>query len=406
MLNFTQLKLKLPKVPGVYFMKDKTGEILYVGKAGDLRRRVSSYFERPQDARVSKMLSRVSKIDWQKTETVIEALILEAELIKRHSPPYNIKDKDDKSFLYVVITRETFPRVLMLRYKEAAAFNKPLAKFGPFTSPASLRQALDILRRIFPWSAHDLKARNHNLKIRSAPCFDYQIGLCPGNCIGAITATEYGKSIRQLIKFFRGQKKNLIKELKMEMSRAVNDLNFEKAARLRKKIDSLGHIQDVALITKDEPSSKNQFRRIEGYDISNISGASAVGAMVVFANGIPDKSQYRKFKIKTVKGANDTGMLAEILRRRFNHPEWSFPDVVLVDGGITQVNAARNVMKELKLEIPVIGIAKGKERKRNDFLYPLGMHKAVFETRDALIKVRDEAHRFAVKYHRKLREKL
>lgn len=409
-ISFIKLKHKLPKSPGVYFMKAKRGQILYIGKAGNLRRRIASYFERPQDARISKMLSEVRKIDWKETGTVIEALILEAELIKRHSPLYNIKDKDDKSFLYVIITREKFPRVLTLRAREAAAFNKPTARFGPFTAPTALREALKILRRIFSWSTHgELPSANRKAKYQRKPCFDYQIRLCPGICIGAITSIEYKKNIRQLIRFFWGEKKKIISELKFEMKQAAKDLRYEDAVKLRARIFSLKHIHDVALISDPNfgsGASKVFWRRVEGYDISNISGTSAVGAMVVFENGAPAKSEYRKFKIKTIQGANDVGMMTEILRRRFGHTEWELPDVILVDGGAGQVNAARSILSELTLNLPVIGIAKGPERKRNDFIYPLGMHGIVFKSRDILIRVRDEAHRFAVKYHRELRSSL
>ncbi len=394
-------------------MKDKNGKILYIGKAGNLQRRVASYFERPQDARILRMVSKIAKVDFQKTETVIEALILEAELIKRYLPEYNIKDKDDKSFLWMVVTREKFPRVLTLRSREATAYNSPLGRFGPFTLPTALRAAMKILRRIFRWSDHEFTDKDPHLNLPSADkggkqaaCFDYQIGLCPGTCVGAILAADYRKNIQQLIRFFRGEKKKIVSELRREMKSASKDLRYEEAAEIRGRLFTLEHIHDVALIdggaTFGDVISKG-WGRVEGYDISNISGAFAVGAMVVFVNGASDKNEYRKFKIKTVRGANDVAMLAEVLRRRFARIEWPMPDVILVDGGAPQVNVARGVLVDLKLEIPVIGIAKGPTRKRSDFLYPLGMQDAIFKSRDMLIRVRDEAHRFAIKYHRELR---
>ncbi len=407
-IDFVKLRQKIPNFPGVYLMQDRQARILYVGKAGDLRRRVASYFERPQDARIARMLTKVAKIDFQKTATVIEALILEAELIKRYSPQYNIKDKDDRSFLYVIITREKFPRVVVMRTKEAMAFGNPLGYFGPFTSPTSLRAAMKILRRIFPWAMHGTHNMEHGTKRAIKPCFDYQIGLCPGTCVGGITSVDYKKNIKQLILFFRGQKKRVMRELVRDMRAAVKETRFEAAAAIRNKLHALSHIQDVALLDKPTmgDSISHGWGRVEGYDISNISGTSAVGAMVVFKNGEPAPGEYRKFKIKTIKGVNDVGMMTEVLRRRLAHREWELPGVILVDGGVGQVNAARSVLSTLKLGIPVIGIAKGKERKRNDFLYPLGMHEAIFKSRDMLVRVRDEAHRFAVKYHRELRGKL
>jgi excinuclease ABC subunit C len=368
---------------------------------------------------------------------VIEALILEADLIKRYQPHYNILLKDDRSFLYVLITREKFPRVLILRESEILSHARPLGCFGPFTSGSSLRLALKILRRILPWSNHDapslrgvLRSRatkqSHHIKERlprgllaarndrTRPCFDYQIGLCPGVCAGLITVKDYRKNINDLLIFFRGGRKKLISKFKKEMQALAKENNFEAAAKIRNKIYVLEHIQDVALIKKEENISTD-FNRVEGYDISNISGTFASGSMVVFTNNVPDKAQYRKFRIKTITGPNDVAMLAEVLRRRFNN-NWLKPDLILIDGGAPQVNVARQVISELNFppkadhplgeKIPVIGIAKGPERKRNDFLYPRELHAKILRNREMLIRVRDEAHRFAVKYHRVLRGRI
>ncbi|MDO8584576.1 MAG: excinuclease ABC subunit UvrC [bacterium] len=420
-IDIKKLKKQLPLTPGVYFMKDTHGRVLYVGKAANLKRRVLSYFQRPQELRIAKMVSEVARVDVEQTDTVIEALILEARLIKKYQPQYNVLEKDDRSFLYVVITREVFPRVLLLREREALSHDRPLGRFGPFTSAASLREALHILRRIFPWSSHEINkgtpSTSSGNKIKKLvpefiegqpklkPCFNYQIGLCPGTCAGVITSRDYKKIIRQLIAFFEGKKQKILRDLTREMRVLSRELKFEEAVVIRRRIAALQHIHDIAVLG-DKATRENDFHRVEGYDISHVSGTSAVGSMVVFTDGAPDKNEYRKFRIKTIIGSNDVGMLAEVLRRRFTHDEWPMPDLLLIDGGLPQVNAARAVIAELKLPVPVVGIAKGPERKRNDFFYPHELHTAVARNRDMLIRVRDEAHRFAVKYHRELRSRL
>ncbi len=423
-------------------MKDKRGSILYVGKAGNLKRRVSSYFLRSGDWKTEKLVSEIAKIDYKKTDTAIEALILEAELIKKRRPPYNVREKDDKSFLYVEITKDKFPRVLLVRGKElATSKEKRLALsraggpalsrvegFGPFTSATSIRDALKIIRRIFPFSIH----QPGRVGKFSKGCFEYEIKLCPGTCIGAIDRKTYLKNIRNIKLFFNGKKKQILKSLEKDMKKASKSLEFEEAVKFRGQIFALQHIQDIALITEPEivegpalPSTRGPrlssvecpqaegsrrgglalsrrgglaLSRVEGYDISNISGNYAVGSMVVFKDGRPDKGEYRKFRIKTIIGANDVGMLKEVLRRRFHNP-WPLPDVILVDGGMGQVNAAKQVLLESGLRIPTVGIAKGPDRKANRFVgsIPKGVTKKV------LIRVRDEAHRFAITYHKKLR---
>ncbi|MDI6734031.1 MAG: excinuclease ABC subunit UvrC [Patescibacteria group bacterium] len=392
---------KLPETPGVYLMKNAQGEILYIGKAGNLKRRVSSYFERAHDLRIEKLVQEIQKIDYKKTDSALEALILESELIKKYQPPYNIKEKDDKSFLYVEITSEEFPRVLLVRGKELASA-KSSKIYGPFVSAVNLKEALRILRRIFPWNTHPEKSVNKSKR----PCFDYEIGLCPGACIGAVDKNAYLGNIRRFKLFLEGKKKKIIKSLEDEMKKQSKNLKFEKAEKIKRQIFALKHIQDIALINDNDVENlriKNQELRIEGYDISNISGVFAVGSMVVFIGDKPVKSEYRHFKIRTIKKANDIGMLKEILRRRLNRflpvGGWQLPDLILIDGGKGQVNAAETVLQESGLKTPIIGIAKGKKRKNNKFIgkIPDGIEEKT------LIKIRDEAHRFAIAYHRNLR---
>ncbi|MEK7187446.1 MAG: excinuclease ABC subunit UvrC [Patescibacteria group bacterium] len=397
-MNQSSFYKTLPETPGVYLMKDRTKKLLYVGKAGNLRRRVSSYFTRPHDSRIQTLVENIHSIDHQKTDTAIEALLLEAKLIKKYEPPFNIREKDDKSFLCVGITRELFPRVLLVRGKDREAGDVVWRRmFGPFTSASHIREALRIIRKIFPFHTHD----SVGLKKQKA-CFDYQIGLCPGVCVGAVSRADYLKNIRNIILFFDGEKKKILRNLKKERQEASRGLEYERAEKLQRQIFALEHIQDVALITEPDFVSESETSqlRIEGYDISNISGTAAVGSMVVFINGKSAKSEYRKFNIKTVSGANDVGMLREVLERRFNNP-WPLPQLILMDGGVSQVNVARRVVSRLRLFIPVVGLAKGPERKRNDLIGVLPKD-VVFKT---VVAVRDEAHRFAIKYHKSLRSR-
>jgi excinuclease ABC subunit C len=395
-LHMKNLYKNLPDTPGVYLMKNRAGELLYVGKAGNLKRRVSSYFLRPHDARIQNLVSHIAKVEYRKTDTALEALILEAELIKEFSPPFNIKDKDGKSFLYFEITKDKFPRVLLVRGKDEGDGTR----YGPFTSASSAREALKILRRIFPWSTH----LPEKIGVFERGCFDFEVGLCPGTCVDAITREEYAKNIKNLKLFFEGKKKIVTRNLEKEMAAASKRLEFEKAEKFRRRIFALRHIHDIALINENDVASNSKVQilnsnyRIEGYDISNISGTSAVGSMVVFTNGEPNKNEYRKFKIRTVVGSNDVGMLKEVLRRRFDN-KWQLPNLILIDGGRGQVSAAKAILLEVGLKTPIIGIAKGAKRKRNDIIGFVPK----WTDKKTLVHVRDEAHRFAIGYHKKVR---
>ena len=236
-------------------------------------------------------------------------------------------------------------------------------------------------------------------------------------CIGAISKKDYAKIIRDLIKFFEGKKDVLLTQYKREMQAASKEKDFETAAELRDKIFFLEHIQDVAILKREDKdvdkiregeAPVNVFGRIEGYDISNISGTSSVSSMVVFEDGAPAKAEYRKFRIKTVHGSNDVASIKETLMRRFRNP-WRKPDLLLIDGGAPQVNAAIQVVRHFELGIPVVGLAKGPDRDKDELVCDhnnLEICKICERHKDLLVKVRDEAHRFAIAYHRKLRGKL
>ncbi|MCA9364405.1 MAG: GIY-YIG nuclease family protein [Candidatus Moranbacteria bacterium] len=413
-LSQDKLCVGLPQTPGVYLFKDSSGVVLYVGKATSLRDRVRQYFSGhdSRGERIAQLVSVADRVDVQETDTVMEALILEANLIRQYRPKYNVDGKDDKSFSYFVITKEDFPRVLILRETELfsdgnldkSSASVPVASFfGPYTSKKHMMIALKILRKIFPFHARREKSEKG--------CLDRQIGLCPGPYDGGVTREEYCKNIRGIVSMFRGQKRRLLSSLERDMSVFAKKGDFEQAARVRDQVFALRHIRDVALLGREtslfgRDSSQNV--RIEGYDISNISGQHAVGSMVVFENGESKKSDYRKFAIKTVSGSNDFAMMREVLARRFRHDEWPMPDLVLVDGGKGQVGVAEEVLDLYKLKkVGLAGLAKGPTRKKLD------VHKSelfppsddLLEDVNFLAQVRDESHRFAVSFHRQKRSK-
>ncbi len=402
---------QLPDEPGVYLMKDEQGQILYVGKATSLKRRVQQHFLRPHNQLIEEMTRRVRLIDYIQKGSALEALILEANLIKYYFPPYNIREKDNKSFLYLVFTNERFPRPVLIRGKDLSTDAKAyLAVFGPYTSAHSLRASLDWLRHIFPWSTCEPGQKK--------ACFYTHIGLCPGVCIGTADEKAYKKVIRDLIAFFDGRKEEILKRLRKEMTVASNEQRYEEAAKLRNRLFSLEHIKDIALLKREDDdvdTIRNSdapidfFGRVEGYDISHVGGTATVASMVVFEGGQPAKAEYRKFRIKTVDEINDVASIREALMRRFRHAEWRHPDLVLIDGGLPQVHAANDALHHLGVQIPVIGMAKGPERKRTD-LVCMQKHEAICKAAEEhvrlLTQVRDESHRFAITYHRKLRSSL
>lgn len=388
-------KFHLPLSPGVYFFRDKTGKILYIGKAVNLKRRVNSYFQKRHiDPRIEELAGKISKIDYQKTDTVVEALILEANLINKHKPVYNIKLKDDKSFANIIITKEEFPRVLIARPTDEKKI-KAKHIFGPYASKQEAEIVINLLVKIFD---------NHNSRSTGQLYRKYYIKGYSSGKIGDISKADYRKIIENIKLFLQGKKTVIIKKLRKEMSREAEAMNFEKAAEKRNQIFALGHIQDAAFIKDKDILLKSSVKypaRAEAYDISNISGKFATGSMVVFMDGKPNKNEYRKFKIKAVDNANDVAMLREMLERRLAHTGWQSPGLIIIDGGLGQKNIAKIVLEKYNLNIPIIAIAKGLTRK-GEKLFFSGPNGYVFPDIEFIKKVRDEAHRFAVSYHRKL----
>lgn len=396
-------KLNIPDKPGVYLFYGPKREIFYIGKATSLKSRVRSYFDADivatRGAHIEQMVREAKTVKYQTTDSVLEALLLEAQLIKKYHPRYNTKEKDDKSFNYVVVTKEDFPRVLLIRGKEL--FNprhKPAYEikysFGPFPEGSALKEALKIIRKIIPF-------RDKCTPGEGKPCFNAQLGLCPGVCSGDISKTEYQKNIRNIKHLFEGKKSDVSRDLKKQMGEAAKRREFEHATDIKRKLFALDHIQDVALI-KDEGLRMHGGLRIESYDVAHTSGTSTVGVMTVVENGTPQKSEYRKFKIKTFIGADDTRALTEILDRRLSHTEWPLPRIIVVDGGKAQKNAAERVLCDAGIAIPVVGVVKNERHQPREIL---GRKDIATKHEKEILLANSEAHRFAVKYHRELRDK-
>ena len=410
---------KLPDTPGVYKFVGKKNEILYIGKATALKSRVKSYFSKDLgDKRgplISNMMAEALNIKFEKTDSVLEALILEAELIKKFQPRFNSIGKDQKSWNYVVITDEKFPRVLLVREKEITPLapltlrGEPKEKFGPFTNSGQLKEALKIIRKIFPFrdKCEPLPQPLPKGEGSPKPCFNYQIGLCPGVCVGAIGEKDYKRTIRHIVQFFEGKKTKIIKELETEMGSAAKAREFEKANEIKRKIFALKHIEDIALIKHNYSEFQDSNFRMEAYDIAHISGSDMVGVMTVMEEGEPKKNGYRMFKIKEQDVPDDTKALREILERRFSHSEWPFPNLIVVDGSTAQLNTAMQILEKSKLEIPIVAVTKNERHK------PITLKTASRKAQELaekyekeILLANNEAHRFAITFHRRLREKI
>lgn len=537
-MSKVRLKKKIsspPQKPGVYLFKNPNNKVIYIGKASNLKNRVASYFSQASTFNPAKqvMIDQIQDLDYIVTSSEIEALLLETTLIKKYHPAFNVNLKDDKYFLYVKFAlEEDFPRIYLVRRigKDKNRY------FGPYPSAHSVRETLKLIKKIFPYCLNPPKIQKGKIKPNRA-CFQYHLGRCLGTCLGKVSKEEYRKIILQMINFFEGKQDKIFKDLKNQMTKASNQKEFEKAARLRDQIKSLEKIltqqkvvstkmesQDILSLTTEKnlgcinvlniregkliqsqnfilenlyhqtppeimeaflnqyysqthnlpqeiliphpvqnkkllekwtktkikipqrgqkkhliklgelnareylarkrqewESDKNKIRkaleeltsklnlpkipeRIEAYDVSNIQGIRAVGSMIVFKNGQPQKSAYRKFQIKTIKGINDPGMMAEVIKRRFKHvanstsTEWPQPNLIILDGGKSQLGVVGKTLKQLKVKIPFMALAKKEEeiflpQKPKPITLPQNS-EALF----LLQRIRDEAHRFAYGY--------
>jgi excinuclease ABC subunit C len=445
--TLTNKAKSLPQSSGCYIYRDKAKSVLYIGKAINLRKRVSSYFANFDrlDPKIKIMVEQINEISFVTTDSELEALILETNLIKNYSPKYNRLMKDDKNYAWLMVTtQEDYPRIQIIRDKKI----KSAEYFGPYTDISPIKRILKNLRRLFPYRTcfreiYFFTNNNGEKQIHSSnkiPCLYYHLKLCDAPCTGNISRQKYRENIVMIKRFFKSQKTKIAQELERKMLFFAQKQLFEKATLIRNKLNDLSYISQYIQIsddtnermvekTKEEKTKaallqlieklhcKNKFHkdfRIECYDISNTSGKQATGSMIVFTNGRPDKSMYRKFKIKTKEFPDDFLMLKEVFSRRFTQStkalDESFskiPDMIIVDGGKGQLSSVLTILKGYNKDIPTYGLAKKHEelfQLSNNTLKKIVLRRSSPEL-FLIQKVRDEAHRFALKYHRLLRSK-
>lgn len=420
----TKVKKKIPDTAGVYIFRRKKTPI-YIGKAANLKNRLNSYFRKNSSSKINSLLDDADAVEWHELRSETEALIEEARLIKLHRPKYNILMRDDKSYFFVEITGGDFPRIYITHQPRnlPPAHDKLRSHYiGPFTSGSSLNTTMRLLRRVFPYC---ICRKPHRTR-----CLASELGLCPGYCCIKGKSPNnfheekniYKKNVQKIIKVLTGKTSRLLRALTREMTHAAKCEQFEHATMLRNEIYGVENVfshNNLVTLTRDFASWEKiektiaripgigpDIHRVEGYDISNISGTNATGSMVVFIDGKPEKSAYRKFKIKTIRGANDFAMLQEVVRRRMSHREWKYPDIMLIDGGKPQLHAVKEVLDHMPASrIRLLALAK-----REEELYtgkesrPLPLKNMPSETAFFFQNVRNESHRFAKKYHHKLRE--
>ncbi|MFC1780582.1 GIY-YIG nuclease family protein [Patescibacteria group bacterium] len=465
-----------PILPGCYIFRDKNGRILYIGKAVNIRSRVKSYFSNVEqiDPKITLMIEQIAKVEFTTTDSDLEALILETNLIKKYRPKYNRMMKDDKNYSWLAVTKgNDFPRLKFVREQRI----KNVDYFGPYVNTKSIKRALKSLRKIFPYAScnrkiHYFKGKDGNKKFYSSdkkPCLYFHLNLCDAPCTGDISKASYRKNVNRIKHFFRNKKFKIVEELTKEMNKYATEKRYEEAAIIRNKLEDLSYITQRIRIEKDMDENmwkdkqestqrkalENLIRRlklpttdyrlpltdfrIECYDISNISGKSATGSMIVFTNGKPDKKSYRKFRIKTKDTPDDFEMLKEVFKRRFKNKSQvckqklvqssppapssggrvgtsepnqdksfsTLPNLIIVDGGKGQLSSVLRILKEYNFNIPTIGLAK----KEEEIIKSKGVtFKTIKLPRGSdefflIQRIRDEAHRFAIKYHKILRSK-
>lgn len=438
----TQLEEKLqnlPKGPGVYFHKNAKGDIIYIGKAARLNNRVRQYFHksRLRDPKTDALVLEIFDIDWIEVETELDALFLEAELIRRYLPPYNILLRDDKSLSFVRIDINSDHPTVSLEHRP---LDDGAKYFGPYCSAYSVKKALKFLRRIFPF---DWKRPAKSVKRAT---LDYHIGLSPGLEQDKTSLEQYRANLRQLSRYLKGERSSIMNEMERAMKKAAKEKDFESAALYRNKFRALQSLQrqvifsdrefmdmskDLGLADLTELLSLDKIpRRIEGYDISHMSGTDTVASMVVFQSGLPDKAAYRKFKMR-IPGNDDFAHMREVMERRLHEPnikQWGMPNLYLIDGGKGQLSSALGVLQEHGIKLPAIGLAKQFEEIviKKDWPFTKLNEKKIRELNGVILesddfwlvnlpnsshvvkllqRIRDESHRFAVSYHSVLKVK-
>ncbi len=413
------LKKKLDSlldVPGVYLMKNNKGQVIYVGKAFCLKKRVGSYFHNSRiDAKTSALEDKIEDFEVIPVASEAEALILENNLIKKYQPKYNVNLKDGKSYPFVKISSEDFPSINVVR----EAKDDTSVYYGPFTDAGLIREMIRFLRRYYP-------VRNCKKDISrrfSKVCTQYHIGKCAGPCEGKISKQEYNRLVLGIKAFFEGNYRSFKRQLRKWLSESINNLDFEKAIEIRKRLLMLDRLPNKFPIRGEKElllyGETNVLEKlaailhldripytIEGFDVSNITGSLATAAKVLFKGGLPDKTGYRKYRIFFSHKIDDYRMIEEVLERRFSSDnDRNMPDLILIDGGRGHLGVAARILKRMEVEIPVISLSKENEEihtlfSRNPIRLPYDSPE-----RHLLQRVRDEAHRFALSYHRKLRIK-
>ena len=409
---------KLPVDPGVYFHKNAAGEIIYVGKAAVLKNRVRQYFQKShKDVKTEALVAEIADTDWIVVDTEMDALFLESEMIKRYMPKWNILLRDDKTVSYVRINmNDEVPYISFTR----TPMDDKAVYVGPFYGKSGVEKAVRILRRVFPYYVRPYTGQK---------TLDTDLGLTPGIEIGKCTSRDYKRNLRKLIRYLEGDREKLIHELEKTMNKEAAKGNYELAAEARDQLFGLKELKKKIVfsdkefldISSDQALKQLQHilnlpqppRRIEGYDISHQSGENTVGSMVVFINGAAARDEYRKFKIRTSRN-DDLKSMREMLTRRLKHKEWGFPDLILLDGGVTQVNTILPIVEPYG--IPVIGRDKSGDHTRNagvKLVIPSiptsGLEYLELPTNShvsrLIARVDEEAHRFAITYHSLLKRK-
>jgi excinuclease ABC subunit C len=426
--DFKQYVKTLPQLPGAYIYKDEAGKVIYVGKAKNLRSRVGSYFFTELDSfsKTYQLVQRINDINYIIVDNEFDALILEASLIKKYQPKYNIVLKDDKSFLYIVIKKDVYPTIVVSRKTN---LNPRDLNFGPFTSSTATKQVVRILRKIFPYKDCSLSKFNKYQKLE-VPCLYGHINLCSAPCVNSGEAFDklYRNNISRIKRLLSGGASKLITDIERKMRSFAKVKDYEQAAKYRDLLQKFNYVRanykeaaeylDNPYLIDDRskkalstlqsiiPTLNEAPKRIECYDISNISGKESVGSMVVATDGKIDKGEYRRFKIRFKDTPDDVDMIYDVISRRFNR-DWEHPDLLVVDGGKPQVSAAERAIEDMKVKCLVIGLAKKFETivvKEGSTFKEIVVEKSNPGLR-LLIVLRDEAHRFAQSYHHLLRLK-
>ncbi len=396
----------LPDSPGVYQFLDQQGTVLYVGKATSIKERTKSYFSKDliteRGEKIIEMVKVATTVQCIPTDSVLEALILEASLIKQIKPYYNTREKDNRSYYMVIITDEPFPRIFMERERSLATKSDTLTykikySYGPFPSGGSLKEALKIIRGIFPFRDKTSNDPRHEK-------FYQNLSLTPDTSLDDAQKI-YAQVIKNIVQLFNGKKGELINSLEKKMNEHAKKMEFEEAGKCKMKMFALSHINDISLIKKDISHHYEHLAnsRIEAYDIAHMFGKDMVGVMTVMQYGEIDKASYRKFIITTKTKADDAGALKEVLRRRFKHTSWPLPMLIVMDGNNIQRNAALEILQEYNLTIPVVSVVKDEHHKPKDVL---GDAELVSKYRGDILLVNSEAHRFGLTWHRQKRDQI